>query len=157
MSSNDFKLTNAGLFRGNVEASDYNNFRAVDLETPGTPASDSLVINTAAFTGGEEIQGINFTGKSGAAADYLLSDQQRPDAQRINKPITLPALTAGFDTSELRWAIHQQIEREETDPIVKVTYDDVGDTLTIEHTGSGTLNKLIIDGAPVGTNTRTPL
>jgi len=155
MATNDFKAEIAGRFRNNPDASDHNNIRTVDLATPGTPATDSLVIDTTTFSGGEVISGINFTGKDGVARDILFRKQQYPDGQAFNHTVVLPALTASFDPSDLRWAIHNAVQIDETDPILKVAYDDAGDEITITHIGSGTLNKLIIDNAPVGTNTRT--
>lgn len=155
MGTNDFNQKIAGRFRGNTAASDHNSFRAVDQENPGTPATDSLVVNTTGFTGGESVSGINLTGKDGVAKDFKFRKQQRPDGQNIEQPLELPALTASYDISDLRWLVHDAVQREETDPIVKVEYDNAGNTITITHIGSGTLNGLIVDGTAVGSATRT--
>jgi len=152
----DFQLKDAGKFRANENASQYNTIAIVDA-TPGTPQTDTVTIDTAAFTGGEVISGVTYAGKAGQAEVIEFGNQQRPDAQRIKFSITLPALTASFDTKELRDAINEVIQRQEVNPVVKVTYDDVGDELVVVHSGSGTLSKLIIDGAPVGTAARTSI
>lgn len=153
----DYKLSEAGRYRANPDASEYNTASIVDEENPGTPANDSLVIDTSGFSGGEVVSGINYTGRSEAAEDIEFSKQQRPDAQEIPYSVTIPALTAGYDPAELRKAIRRAIDRRESESIVKVSYDDAGDEITVTHTGSGTLNKLIVDGSPVGTNTRSAI
>lgn len=153
----DYKLEEAGRYRANPEASEYNTASIVDEENPGTPANDSLVIDTSGFSGGEVVSGINYTGRSEAAEDIHFTKQQRPDAQETPYSVTIPALTAGYDPAELRAAIRRAVGRRESESIVKVSYDNSGDELTITHTGSGTLNKLIVDGAPVGSNTRSAI
>lgn len=145
-----------GKFRANPSASDFNNLRIVSEDTPGTPATDTLTIDTTAFTGGEVISGIKYTGKDGVATVIDFSKQQIPDGQKIKETYTLPALTAGFEGEEgdLKDMIFNLIQRHEVGAIVTVTYTDASNELVVVHTGSGTLAKLIIDEAEVGTNVR---
>lgn len=153
----DYKLSEAGRFRANPNASQYNTFTMASEDAPGTPQTDTLTIDTVAFTGGEVISGISYTGQSGAAAVYTFSNQMRPDAQRVQFTIMLPTLSTAFDPLKLRDAINEIFQREEHNPITKVEYDDVADEIVITHVGSGTLNKLIVDGAPVGTAARVAI
>lgn len=152
-----YNLKDAGRYRANPDASEYNTLNVIDEDAPGTPQTDSLVIDTSAFTGGEVISGITYTGRSTVAEVIPFTKQQRPDAQEIPYSVTLPVLGATFDPAELRAAIFRAIERRECDSVVKVAYVDGDDEITVTHTGSGTLSKLTIDGAPVGTNTRAAI
>lgn len=155
--SKDFLKTNKGLFRGNPHASDKNNIRTAHLEAAGTPASDALVIDTSEFSGGESVDGLVLTGKDGIDHTLNFRKQTIPDSQNLNDPLKLPELTASYDTGDLRTRVREAIERHEVDPIVTVEYDHGGNTITITHVGSGTLKKLVVDGAEVGTATRTAL
>ena len=150
----DFKLTEAGRYRANPDGSEYNSLTVVDEENPGTPETDTLTIDTSGFSGGEVVSGIQYTGRSEAAEDIGFAKQQRPDAQEVPYSVTLPALSASFDPAELRNAIRRAVDRRESNTVVKVEYDNTGNEITVTHTGSGTLGKLIIDGSATGSNSR---
>lgn len=130
-------LETLGKFRANPLANSENAIRTVSRDNPGTTATDS---GTVALTGASLIQGIRYTGKDGAARFIPFTSEDQITQRLI--PYTVAAASDGKAVQD---AVHQLIEREEVESIVSIT--KTGDTLTVQHTGAGTLSAIVVDGA----------
>lgn len=137
--------SNAGKFRANPNASDYNNLRLVS-ETPGTIQQDNGTVNT---TSGIHFEGVEYTGKDGVAIYIQFSDQDIPQGTQKTKFV---AVDAGRDA--LKKALQTILERHEVDPIITVT--GTGASFIVRHVGAGTLSGIYMDGAKTSL-TRTAL
>lgn len=132
-----FNLNEAGKFRANPAANLENNLKLVDPNTPGTPATDSGTIDVSAAT---TITGVKYTGKDGASAFISFFNEDQLTQKR--SPVTI---AAGADPEDIQTEVYKVVSSHEVDAIVSVT--KAADVLTVEHTGSGTLSALVVDGS----------
>lgn len=131
-----FSLATAGLFRANPFANLENALRLVDPTTPGTPGTDSATIDVS---GASAITGINYTGKDGESQFIQFFREAQLTQKRT--PFTLAAASSAKDIQD---AIHDILLLHEVDTIISV--EKAGNNLTIEHTGAGTLESIVVDG-----------
>jgi pyruvate/2-oxoglutarate dehydrogenase complex dihydrolipoamide acyltransferase (E2) component len=131
-----YALNEAGKFRANPLANAENAVRAVDRTSPGTAGTDS---GTVDLNGAVQIQGIKYIGKDGAERFVPFSREDQLTQARV--PYTL---SPQAEAPDIQAAVHELINREEVMSVVTVTRS--GSTLTIQHTGSGTLSALVVDG-----------
>ena len=131
-----FSLNTAGQFRANPEANLENALALVDENTPGTPATDSGTVDVLEAT---TITGVKYAGKDGV--EKLVQFFREDQLTQKRTPFTL---AAGSDPKVIQDAIYDVIRSNEVDAIVSVT--KAVNTLTIEHTGAGTLAALVVDG-----------
>lgn len=126
-----FNLKAAGLYRANPLANSENATRLVSPDNPGTPGTDS---GTVDVTGAANIQGIVYDGT------FVRFSHEEHMTQRLQPYV----ISAASSAKEVQDAIHQLTDRREVDGIVVVT--KTGSTLSITHTGAGTMSALVVDG-----------
>ena len=127
-----YDLKKAGLYRANPFANSENATRLVHRSEPGTPAQDA---GTVDLTGATTIQGIVYDGT------YLPFSHEEDSTQALREYTLSSAATA----MAIQDAVHQLTDRREVDGIVTVTRS--GNSLTITHTGAGTVSALVVDGS----------
>lgn len=128
-----------GRFRGNPQASVHNNLKRVDLDNPGTPATDANAVGIDA-SAASKWEGITYTGKDGVSTFLRFFTQQYPDGNHF--PIDID-VSEGNDA--LRDAILNVISLHEVHPKVSVT--GLVGAVIVTHVGSGTLASVRLDGS----------
>lgn len=113
------------------------------------------------MTGVELASGLLYQPVGGTAKVIKFGDQNIPAGGIVEKELVLDfidAVGATTAVSDLQRAIIEAVGREENGPEIKVTYTgNPTDEIVITHTGSGTLSKLVVDGAQVGTHGRAAI
>lgn len=135
-----FDKTIAGRFRGNPYASRYNNVRAVDFDSPGTPLQDDATVDG---TGGVIWEGITYTGKDGVSQYIPFSRVTIPDGAKDETDLDYAASAAG--ELALKRALLDVIGEHEVDPIITIVR--TVQSWDIMHIGSGTLESVRLDGS----------
>jgi pyruvate/2-oxoglutarate dehydrogenase complex dihydrolipoamide acyltransferase (E2) component len=135
-----YDLNLAGKFRSNPAANSENATRLVDRDEPGSAGTDT---GTVALSGKSTIQGIKYAGKDGVVSFIPFSREDSLTQERIEYP-----LPAASSPQRIQDAIHELIDRQEVDSIVSVTQNSgTATSIDVEHTGSGTLSAIVVDGA----------
>lgn len=139
-------LEELGLFRANEHASQHNNIRLVDPNTPGTPEQDQGTIDT---TGAAGFEGIVYTGKDGVSQTIYFNWEEIPDGRPDNY-----AVPVADGRAALQAALLAVLEKHEVNTSVTVTGATVNFIVT--HIGAGTLEAVLMDGSAEALS-RTPL
>ena len=135
-----YELNEAGKFRANPLANSENATRLVDRTTPGTAGTDS---GTVALAGKASIQGIKYAGKDGVTRFVPLSREDPLTQERVPYSIS-----AASTPAEIQEHLFKLTDREEVDGILSVVQNGTTATsVDIEHTGSGTISAIVVDGA----------
>ena len=135
-----FKLNNAGKFHANPAANSENATRLVDRDNPGTAGTDS---GTVALAGKSSIHGIKYAGKDGVTRFVPFSREDPLTQERIEYSIS-----AASTPERIQEVVHELIDREEVDSIVSVVQNSgTATSIDVEHTGSGTISAIVVDGA----------
>lgn len=133
----EFNILDAGRFRANPNASQYNSVRIVDHLTPGTIEEDTATVDT---TGALAFTGMDYTGKDGVTTYYRFFNEEIPGAARIEKDIQVAEGRAA-----LQAAIATIVEKHEVNPII--TVGGTAADFDVLHVGAGTIDNLYLDGA----------
>lgn len=132
-----FDTDKIGLFRANPEANVENALKLTPPTGTGTPQVDTGTIDVSVAT---SIEGVRYTGKDGVSALIQFFNEDHLTQKR-----TPYVLSAQAEPEVIQAAIHKIISLHEIDSIVSVT--KAVNTLTVSHTGSGSLTAVVVDGA----------
>ena len=134
-----FDANKIGLFRANPSANKENALKLKPVTGTGTPRVDSGDIDVSSSV---SIEGIRYTGKDGVSRFLPFSNEDQLTQARVPYAISAQSTPLVIQT-----AIHDIIALHEIDSIVSVT--KASDTLTVMHTGSGTVTDVLVDGVDV--------